>query len=71
MTDGHEVWLTPPEAAQRAKVSSTTLLRAARRGTLRGYKVADGRLWRFKPEDVDAWVQRLSHPVLVGGRHAQ
>ena len=51
-------WLTLIEAAQYAKVSGVTLRREARAGRLRGYKVGGRRLWRFKAEDVDAWLQR-------------
>ncbi len=56
-------WLSPREAATYARVSETSILRAARRGTLRAFKVGGGRLWRFRPSDVDAWIEAGVQPV--------
>ena len=52
-------WLTPREAARLARVSTSTVLRAAARGELPAYRVgraairirrADFRAWLFGPE---------------------
>lgn len=56
-------WLDVRDAAAYAHVSESTILRAARRGTLRGYKV--GVLWRFRAADLDAWITASTTPVLV------
>jgi excisionase family DNA binding protein len=59
-------WLDPRAAAARVCVSEATILRAARSGRLQGFKVGLGRkLWRFKPADVDAWIESSSVPVPV------
>ena len=51
-------WLTLAEAASYAKVSSVTLRREAKAGRLPAYKVGGRRVWRFRVEDVDAWLQQ-------------
>ena len=56
-------WLTVPGAAGWALVSEATILREARVGRLRGYKVGNRKLWRFRREDVDAWLMRRAEPV--------
>jgi len=56
-------WLDPRGAAARAVVSVPTVLREARRGRLRGFKIAGGRIWRFRPSDVDEWIERSATPV--------
>ncbi len=58
-------WLTVDEACTYARVSRGTLLRAARLGRLKGYKVNGARLWRFKSCDIDLWLEQESTPVLV------
>jgi excisionase family DNA binding protein len=64
MTDG--VWLNVARAGERAGVSTATIMRAARRGDLTGYKVGFGKkLWRFRPQDIDAWIMTGSTPVEV------
>lgn len=51
-------WMTLDEAAKYARCSPTTLLRQARVGRCRGFKLASGRrCWRFRAEDLVAWVQ--------------
>lgn len=50
-------WLDVKGAAARVLVSSRTILRAARSGVLKGYKVGGHRRWRFKTADVDVWMQ--------------
>jgi excisionase family DNA binding protein len=56
-------WLDASRAAEYAGVSATTVLRAARRGALRGYKV--GSLWRFRAVDIDAWIIASRTPMPV------
>jgi excisionase family DNA binding protein len=66
-------WRDPAGAAAHANVSTSTILRAARRGSLHGYKVGDGRkLWRFRDEDIDAWIEKRTtpSPVVVARRSA-
>jgi excisionase family DNA binding protein len=63
---GEAVWLDVAGAAARAAVSQQTILRAARRGQITAYKV--GKLWRFRPADVDAFVMRAFTPVFVQAR---
>jgi excisionase family DNA binding protein len=46
--------LTPDEAAQTLNVTRRWIIEAAARGELPGLKL--GRVWRFHPEDLDAWV---------------
>ena len=51
-------WLTLEEAARYARCSATTLLRQARTGRCRGFKLASGkRCWRFKVDDLDTWIE--------------
>lgn len=49
-------WLTPAQAAARAQVSTTTILRELRRGRLRGVKVSGRKAWRLRPEWIDQWL---------------
>ena len=56
-------WLDVPGAAAWALVSQATILREARAGRLRAYKVGNRKLWRFRREDVDAWLMRRNEPV--------
>lgn len=59
-------WLDVHGASVRAAVSEATILRAARSGALRAYKVGLGRSrWRVRPSDVDAWVMHVATPELV------
>jgi excisionase family DNA binding protein len=46
------VWLDVRGAARHLKTSEPTILRRARRGELRAYKL--GKLWRFRVSDLDA-----------------
>jgi excisionase family DNA binding protein len=56
-------WLDPRGAGAHATVSESTILRAARSGRLKGYKVGSGKLWRFRVEDIDAWIMKTTTPV--------
>ena len=50
-----DTWLTPSEAAMRARVSKSHFLRLVR--TSKGPRHSgDGRLMRFRTSDVDAWI---------------
>jgi excisionase family DNA binding protein len=63
LTPPEAVWLDAAGAAARASVSSATILRAARRGHLRGYKLGAGRkIWRFRPADIDDWIMAGATP---------
>ena len=58
MSDG---WLTSAEAATYGRVSRHTILDAAERGDLGGVKVTPDSprsQWRFRPADIDAWLER-------------
>lgn len=57
------VWLTAEQAAAHANVSAKTILREARIGRLRGYRIAAGRVWRFRADDIDAWIVAADTPV--------
>jgi excisionase family DNA binding protein len=61
-------WLSAEASAVRADVSPAKVLRDARAGKLRGYRVGGGRLWRFRIEDVDAWISGAS-PTPAGAHH--
>ena len=56
-------WLDVQGAAARALCSDGTILREARAGRLRGYKVGGRRCWRFLSEDVDRWLMQEAEPV--------
>ena len=56
-------WLDVRGAAARALCSDATILREARAGRLRGYKLGGRRCWRFRAEDVDQWLMRQVEPV--------
>lgn len=54
-------WLTSAEAALHARVSIHTIRNAAECGDLGGVKVTpDSKRsqWRFRPADIDAWLER-------------
>jgi excisionase family DNA binding protein len=48
-------WLSVDELAEYLGVSKDTVYAWVARKGMPGYKV--GRLWKFKREDVDAWVR--------------
>jgi excisionase family DNA binding protein len=49
-------FLTPDEVASQLKCSVAAVQKWARSGELRGCRA--GNLWRFKPEDVNAFLNR-------------
>jgi excisionase family DNA binding protein len=65
------VWLTLREAAEHCRCSVVTIGRAARLGTLRGYKLARRRSWRFRAEDLDAWLMASTEPVAFVPRRSR
>ena len=56
-------WLDVRGAAAWALVSEGTVVREARAGRLRGYKVGNRKLWRFRRQDVDGWLMRHETPT--------
>ncbi len=52
-------WLTLAQAAAHVQLHPATLRRSAKSGKLRAFKVNNARLWRFRREDVDAWLLAL------------
>ena len=56
--EGHGAipWLSTAAASVHGRVSVTTIVRAARRGDLKGVKVNGERVWRFRREWVDEWL---------------
>ncbi len=48
---------TPKQAAEELQVSLVTLMGWLREGRLKGYKIGDGRLWRIKESDLEAFLQ--------------
>ena len=65
-------WLDVQRAAAWALCSSGTILREARAGRLRGYKIGGRRCWRFLAEDVDRWLKQQADPIEyapASGRH--
>ena len=69
--DSSTPWLDARGAARRALVSEATILREARVRRLRGYKVGNRKLWRFKCEDVDEWLMGQEEPVEYVPREAK
>jgi len=52
-----ERWITAREAAAYTATSLPTIYRAARSGRLRGIKVNKARLWRFRADLLDKWLE--------------
>ena len=51
-------WLTLKQAAERAGLSPATIGRAAKSRTLTAVKVNNGRIWRFRADWVDDYLER-------------
>jgi excisionase family DNA binding protein len=49
-------WLSPKDAAAYCSVDVVTLRRAVQRGSLKAYRIENGRLLRYRLEDLDAWL---------------
>lgn len=47
----------PTAAGERAKRHPKTVLRALRKGELRGYQAGPGCGWRIFESDLDAWIR--------------
>lgn len=50
-----EKWLSVEEIAEYLGVSKETIYRWLDRGTIPAHRI--GKLWKFKPSDVDEWVK--------------
>jgi excisionase family DNA binding protein len=64
-TGGQTPWLTPKEAAGRARCGVKMIYREAKAGRLRAARIAGRRELRIKPEWVDAWLVSTATPVEV------
>ncbi len=49
-----EPWYSLEEIAKHLGVSKETIYRWLERGTIPAHRV--GKLWKFKPSDIDQWV---------------
>ena len=58
-------WLTPKEAAGRARCGVKMIYREVKGGRLRAARIAGRRELRMKPEWVDAWLEHTAKPVEV------
>jgi excisionase family DNA binding protein len=63
MTTDTPAWITVKEAANRAQVSSKVIYRAVAEKQLRAAIVGGRRSLRFRPEWVDAFLERCAEPV--------
>jgi excisionase family DNA binding protein len=55
-----EQMLTVGEVSRLLAVCHETVRRMAKRGALRGSKLAGGRDWRFRNSDVDSYVKKCA-----------
>lgn len=62
---GQTPWLTPKEAAGRARCGVKMIYREAKAGRLRAAHIAGRRELRMKREWVDAWLESTATPVEV------
>ena len=51
------IWLSLKGAAQHAKLSTATIVRAVKRGELPAFRVGGQRLLRFRAQDLDRWLE--------------
>ncbi len=49
-------WLTLEQIAEYLQMSTSSIYKMAQAGKIPAYKV--GRQWRFKKEEIDAWVEK-------------
>ncbi len=57
--------LTISEASRYLKVHKATIYKLAQQGGLPGFKV--GKVWRFKKDQIDAWVEKKgNYKNLIG-----
>ena len=64
-TGAQTPWLTPKEAAGRARCGVKMIYREVKGGRLRAARIAGRRELRMKPEWVDAWLEHTATPVEV------
>jgi excisionase family DNA binding protein len=50
------IYFTAKQLAQRWQVTQRTVINLAVSGQLPGIRI--GRLWRFRPQDIEAWEHR-------------
>ena len=60
MPSANTAWLDVQRAAAHVGISAPTILRAARRGDLRAFKVGGRKLWRFRVEDMLEAIRRIA-----------
>jgi excisionase family DNA binding protein len=65
-TRGQSPWLTPKEAAERARCGVKTIYREVKAGRLRAARVGGRRELRMKPEWVDEWLVTTTTPIELG-----
>ena len=56
--------MTVKELADYLKIAEKTAYRFASEGKVPGFKV--GSAWRFKKEEIDAWIKRQSEATTMG-----
>lgn len=61
-----EKWMGLKEIAEHLGISVVTIYRWVENGNIPCHKV--GKLWKFKPSDVDAWVSSGQASCRAGGR---
>jgi len=49
-------WLTLEQIAEYLQMSTSSIYKMAQGGKIPAYKI--GRQWRFKKEEIDAWVEK-------------
>jgi len=49
-------WLTLEQIAEYLQLNTSSIYKIAQTGKIPAYKV--GRQWRFRKEEIDAWVER-------------
>lgn len=64
-TGSQTPWLTPKEAAGRARCGVKMIYREVKAGRLRTARIAGRRELRMKSEWVDAWLESTATPVEV------
>lgn len=59
----HDDIMTVKELADYLKIAEKTAYRFASEGKVPGFKV--GSAWRFKKEEIDAWIKRQSEAAIT------
>ncbi|RKY95828.1 MAG: hypothetical protein DRQ06_02845 [Candidatus Hydrothermota bacterium] len=53
-------WLTLDQIAEYLQMSTSSIYKMAQKGKIPAYKV--GRQWRFRKEEIDAWIKKQKSP---------